>query len=174
MNIVLIAITLALVLIAVVLLVQNVYIWDAVLLLSLAMIAFIITLVVNKDSHATLRDDLKRMVPRQKNVWLRSIPVLTSFLVAINAKAMPAQSDFTLALLFWTVAVIGFCVSLVIPWIQQRDTSGQISKPEWMALLVLMIAATVCRGAGLGHIPANLGGDEGTQLLLGVDLVAAP
>ncbi len=171
---VLVTITLVFVVIAVVLLVLNIYIWDAVLLLSLATAAFFITLVYNREPGVSLRLDLKRIIPRKKRLWLRGIPILTSLLVAMNAKGMPPQSDFGLMFLFWTIAVAGVCVSFIIPWIQQRDPSKQISKSEWAALLVLIIAAALCRGAGLGHIPANLGGDEGTQLLLGVDLVTSP
>lgn len=174
MNILLIFITLAFILIAVVLFIQQIYLWDVALLLSLAMITSIITLLRNKGSHQSLRHDLKRLMPKSIRAWLRLVPALISLLVAIAAKAQPLQSDFTLLFLLWLVAVITFCVSLIDPWIRLRDNSRRMTKSEWFVLIALMTIAAVCRGASLGQIPANLGGDEGTQLLLGANLVTPP
>lgn len=175
MNKILVFIITAFVVISLILLGLNRYVWDAVLLLSLALICLVILLFRGPDTSAPTRLTLKAWIPKNSAAWLRGASLLVSLLVTVSAMQLPLDRSFILPFILWMVAIVAFILSLVVPWLQQQSRDFLVGKRlEIIALSLFMLVATLIRGAGLGKIPANLGGDEGTQLTLGLRLVTAP
>ena len=175
MNTLLTILSLILIFIAVVLVALNRYLWDAALLFLLALIAFIIVLFRKPDEITSPRHTLQHLMPKSMGVWLRAGSGIISVFVALTAMPLPMNSNFLSLFLLWAAGMVMLCLSFIVPWIRQQGTKKEtFSKIEKIALITLIIVSAVIRGVGIGRIPANLGGDEGTQLLLGADLVSKP
>ncbi len=89
------------------------------------------------------------------------------------ARRQPAEADFTIWFWLWLLAVGGFAATLLIPWLRDWRLP-ELGRGTWGALALLLLAALLVRVVALGRIPANFGGDEGTQAALSLDLVAQP
>jgi len=93
--------------------------------------------------------------------------------VGLASRSHPADSDFTALFLLWLLALATFAGALFMP-LRGKWQKPALSRREWLALLGLLVAALGVRALALGHIPANVGGDEGTQALAGLRLVERP
>ncbi|MEA3397001.1 MAG: glycosyltransferase family 39 protein, partial [Chloroflexota bacterium] len=105
--------------------------------------------------------------------WLRWGATLLSLSVGLASRSRPADSDFTALFLLWLLALATFAGSLCMP-LRGKWQKPALSRREYLALLGLLVAALGVRALALGHIPANVGGDEGTQALAGLRLVERP
>ncbi len=115
--------------------------------------------------------------------WLQACAVVFSLGVALLARTQPAGADFSVLFITWALAVVVFVISLFIPtapgarplqarlsFLRERAATV-VRTPGFWALGLLLLLGGLLRGLGLEQAPANLGGDEGTQLLLGLRLV---
>ncbi|MFP4344495.1 MAG: glycosyltransferase family 39 protein [Anaerolineales bacterium] len=151
------------------------YVWDAGLLLLLGLVGLVVVL---------LRSRLTAPVPARKRVGLTRLPglrtlaitsaLVLSLVVGLAARSRPPTSDFTLHLLLWGLALGCFVIGLLWPLQLKVWSPGGRSRRVWLALGGLLLVALLVRGWALGRIPANMGGDEGTQALAGLQLVEAP
>lgn len=120
------------------------------------------------------RAGLTDRVARRAGMLARGGALFVSLAVALAARRRGPDQDFTLLFLFWLGAVILFAASLVVRWL--RDAPPHLSLARWevWGLVALILVSLLVRGAALGRVPANLGGDEGTQLAVGMEMVAPP
>ena len=147
------------------------YVWDAALLLLLGLVG--VTVALGRTFFPSRRRRFYcRVLPTSWRGWTRAGAVALSAVVGLVARGQPLGADFTVLLLLWLLAVLGFCATLV-PLATFRRKRAR-SWRTWAALGGLLLGALLLRGIALGRIPANLGGDEGTQALLGLQITRRP
>ncbi len=153
----------------------NLYIWDAGLLLFLGAVGTLYTLYrLGYLRFSWPRISVPAVTPTQRYYrWARWLAVGLSGLVGVAARSLARDVDYSLFLLLWLVALTHFAASL---FFHHEVRSFRFSLPRREALLLglLTVVALLLRAIALGHIPSNMGGDEGTQALLAFQLVTPP
>ncbi|NMC02034.1 MAG: hypothetical protein GYA30_06645, partial [Chloroflexi bacterium] len=148
----------------------GVYVWDAGLCLGLGLLILGVTLcrVFYPPAPKTV---VSAPVPlaewfatRRKGVW-RGVALGLALLVGVLARRKAPDSDFTAVLGLWLLA-LGLFVATLPARVGAPSTLARLGRQEALALSLLLIAALLVRGVALGRVPANFGGDEGTQALL--------
>ncbi len=152
----------------------RVFVWDAALYLVAGIGCLTVIWLRRSPRRGRVLVTLREVVPRSPAGWIRVAALALSTFVAFAARARPVESDFTVLLILWFVALGGFALSLAAPLGARRLWGLRLAKPERWGLVALVIGAGLLRGVAVGWAPANLGGDEGTQLVSALDLVAAP
>ncbi|MGC9399054.1 MAG: ArnT family glycosyltransferase [Anaerolineae bacterium] len=146
------------------------YVWDAALLLFLGLAGL----------GFSLRWAFAIAPKRHRQVWLKALfspdgirwgMVVLSALVGLAAHTRSPSADFRLLFLLWGGAVGGFCATLLPSFAALRRRFACVEPKTWVALGGLGLTAFLLRGVALGRVPVNFGGDEGTQALLGLQLV---
>jgi 4-amino-4-deoxy-L-arabinose transferase-like glycosyltransferase len=151
------------------------YLWDAALLFFLSLVAFIITQFRKGESDSPVGLVIQRYLPKSRAGWLRWVAVFVSLFVSLSALTLPVDANYAWLFIFWCAAILVFTGTLLKPILQKfQQLLPEISKLETGCLVVLILITAIVRGARVGSIPANLGGDEGSQLLFGYRLVSAP
>jgi 4-amino-4-deoxy-L-arabinose transferase-like glycosyltransferase len=167
------ALAFILLLVASYLLASQRYVWDAFLLLSLAALGVLWRLARAAAPERSPWIQPAQLVPRTAAGLGRMLALVVAVMVALAARRDVIPRDFTALFLWWLFAVIGFAATLLIPLLRYRR-AVDFPALERYGLVVLLLVAFLARAVALGHIPANLGGDEGTQLLDSLRLVARP
>jgi 4-amino-4-deoxy-L-arabinose transferase-like glycosyltransferase len=147
------------------------YLWDAGLLLVLGLVGMVFSL--GRAFFMPSGSQKKRAISFDSvssRAWIRLGSVLLAAFVGIAARGRGLHADFTGLLLLWLLAMVGFCATFVPSFATVRRKLA-LSRRTWLALGGLLLAALLLRVGALGRIPANLGGDEGTQALLGLQLL---
>ena len=157
---------------------QRLYVWDAGLLIAVSLTFIVgrelLPLIGRRLRHGRMRAALVCLVPKRVEGWIRLVALLVSSWVARAARLHPLDQDFTGFFVTWLAAVVAFAATVFLPLLRARILSPRLSRSEGRWLVALLIAAALLRGVGLGRIPTNLGGDEGTQLVVGLEVVRAP
>jgi 4-amino-4-deoxy-L-arabinose transferase-like glycosyltransferase len=102
-----------------------------------------------------------------------------TFVAGRTARQLSTTDSFWLPLLLWVIGVSLFLLAFV-PLFSVRETwrylvnRARAHRVELAGLAVLLLVALVVRVVDLEHIPVNFGGDEGTQGLAALELVAPP
>ncbi len=117
-----------------------------------------------------------------KNPW-RVLALLggsgLSLLVGWWACGMSPRAGFAGAFWAWAIGVAWFLMAFV-PAVSVKQTLLKLGRRlrrrrlELVALASLLFVALLVRVVDLEHIPANLGGDEGTQGLAALELMGPP
>jgi hypothetical protein len=168
------AISLALLLVATYFLSLHYYVWDAALLLVFSSLGLLVGLRRARSGGGRSWQAVRRLLPTTVPGWTRVGALVVAAWVAVVARARPPSAGYAGLFLLWLLTVVGFAASLLVPGLRGRRLRLTRSRTELYALLGLLVVAALLRGVGLGRIPANLGGDEGTQLLAGLRLVQRP
>lgn len=150
------------------------HVWDGSLLILLGLAGF--TILLGRTFYPRRMPSARWLsAPGQVPVhyWLRWGAPLLSLGVGLASRSRPANSDFTALFLLWLLALATFTGALFMP-LRGKWQKPALSRREWLTLLGLLVAALGVRVIALGHIPANVGGDEGTQALAGLRLVERP
>ncbi|HQE91618.1 MAG TPA: glycosyltransferase family 39 protein [Anaerolineae bacterium] len=149
------------------------YVWDAFLLLILSGCGLLLSLTRTVTPPKNFSARPARFLPRTLTGWVRLSALLVVVVVSFSARRDVAGRDYTALFLGWLIAVLSFGATLLLPLIRRKRTET-LCRSERYALAGLLLAAFLVRALALGQIPANLGGDEGTQLLAGLRLVERP
>ncbi|MBN1874472.1 MAG: hypothetical protein JXA33_09605 [Anaerolineae bacterium] len=166
----------------------RVYVWDAALLLIISLVSLFYVF-----THTLLpRHSLKEWgenVSLTPLDWIKVATIVVSAMVGFTSRTRVVGHDFTFLLFVWLFAIFGFVVATVwsafvtyykqgglkvVRNILSGDTSSLNISGEFWAVWGLLGSAALVRGIALDNIPFNLGGDEGTQLLAGIQLVTPP
>jgi len=162
------------------------YVWDGVFFWCVAVLAFGLLLrQMARVEHG--------QAVRQRLVWVREHPLRAmgaaggvglAFLAGWQARYWPAEADFSVLLWTWLVGVAMFLSSFVpgerlksllrIGGERGERLRSSLRTGELAGLVVLLAVALAVRVVDLEHIPANLGGDEGTQGVAALELVEPP
>ncbi|MEA3309114.1 MAG: glycosyltransferase family 39 protein [Chloroflexota bacterium] len=152
----------------------NFYPWDGWLLISLGLAGLSLSLGRLFYPQRRWRWVRTSLSPAARTRWgLRAGALLLAAGVGWMARRRPVDTDFTIWFWLWLLAVGGFAVTLLIPALRPRPRL-QLGRGAGGALALLLLAALLVRVVALGRIPANFGGDEGTQAALSLDLAAQP
>ncbi len=185
------ALTFIVLLIATYLLASHLYVWDAFLLLDLAAVGLLWRLARAVASEKAPLIRFAYLTPRTFAGWGRVGALLVAAAVALAARRYAVPHDFTALFLWWLLAVACFAATLLIPLLRREHGVARFGnhgytlplvRADWRrddvieryGLAALLLVAFLVRAVALGRVPANLGGDEGTQLLDGLRLVARP
>jgi len=167
------ALAFLLLLIATYLLASQRYVWDAFLLLGLAALGLLWRLARAIAPERSQWLQPAQLVPRTAVGLGRLLALVVAAIVALAARREVIPRDFTALFLWWLFAVIGFAATLLIPLLREKR-AVDFPTLERYGLAALLLVAFLVRAVALEHIPANLGGDEGTQLVESLRLVARP
>lgn len=154
----------------------RVYIWDALLLLfaALVLLLYAISLQWERRNPPRLARFRIPWQPQTLAGWLRSAAFVMSVLATILARRIPEEGSHVIPFLVWMIGIGMYVLPLLGTLLRTSPIQPSMTRREWGALLLLVGAAAALRGVCLGRIPYSLGGDEGTQLAAGLDLVSAP
>lgn len=156
----------------------GVYVWDAGLCLGLGLLILGVTLCrvfyppAPKPVVSAPVPLAEWFAARRKGVW-RGVALGLALLVGVLARRKAPESDFTAVLGLWLLA-LGIFAATLPARVGAPSTLARLGRQEALALSLLLIAALLVRGVALGRVPANFGGDEGTQALLSLQLVERP
>ena len=170
------------------------YMWDGALLWAAAILLLSVALVRVRRAErgqsrqtrgrepwwlATLGEHPVRALMVVGGLWV-------SFVVGVLTRGRGPEAGYLDLLVLWTGAVITFVlaflpVPLTSPTLWRRlAVGGRIglwlreNRTELTGMVVLILLALLVRAYDLEHIPANLGGDEGTQGVAALELVQYP
>ena len=102
-----------------------------------------------------------------------------SLMTGVLARALPQDASFAGVFLTWLLGMVLFLLAFV-PAGPLKQTLLDLGRRlrrrrlELVGLAALLLAALLVRAVDLEHIPANLGGDEGTQGVAALDLGEPP
>jgi hypothetical protein len=167
------------------------YVWDGVFFWAAAIIAIGLVVRWTRRSERGLASDGRSTWQRWASA-LREHPLRVmmaggglclSFLSGWSARRRPLDAGFADLLALWMVGVMSFLLAFLPSlarvsdlWrrlIQEGEGRRWIRRNRWtlVGLGVLMAFAWLVRGYDLEHIPANLGGDEGTWAMEGLAML---
>lgn len=168
----------AFVLLGVFLLAQRVYVWDAGLCLvaGLVMLGTALFRSFNPPAPTPEVDFRPRLIQwihmHKPDAW-RLFAVSLALYAGSSAIRRAPESDFTIVLSVWLTAVLLFAFTL-----RPRGATSvfrdRLSRKELHLLAFFLSLVLLVRIAALERVPANFGGDEGTQSLLSLRLVEGP
>ncbi|HHE70809.1 MAG TPA: hypothetical protein ENL34_00820 [Chloroflexi bacterium] len=149
------------------------YRWDGALLLG---VAFLLLLLYWLRRHLDQYKQYKLpdLRPLLRSWWPRLGAMVLSLGAASVARSWPQDHDFTATFLSWLLAIALLTVSWGAVLWRMRQAGPHLQRSELFGLLALLMVAGALRAVALEHIPANLGGDEGTQLVEALSLVSPP
>ena len=155
------------------------YVWDGVLFWCVAILS--IGLLLWRMDRPSTRQVLARrgVLSVFKRHSMRTLAVvggvLLSLLAGHLARRRPELADFSDLLGLWLIGVAWFLLAFA-PLFSLREvlsrTRCSIRKHRGRLVLLsaLLVAALAVRTIDLEHIPANLGGDEGTWAMEGISM----
>lgn len=153
-------------------------IWDAGLCFVLGLLSLGITFLraaypSPPAKYAALHVRLAAWLTSGPNSVWRVVALALSLVVGFESRRQAPDADFTALFGLWVIAVGIFAVSL--PGGRRAGQGVEpLGRQASLALGGLLLAAFLARAINLGGIPANFGGDEGTQALLSLRLVERP
>ncbi len=153
---------------------EAVFVWDALLFVALALLCMIGVSTWRVPGRHRVVAWARELLPKSAPAYLRLCGLALSLAVALVSRARPDTANHAPDFIVWVCAVLLFLLSLLRPARHRYRASTRLTAVETWCLAALLLAAFLVRGLGVGQIPANLGGDEGTQLAAGLDLVARP
>ncbi len=155
------------------------YVWDGVIFCALGALLWAVALRHTGTVVAP--------VPRRRRFsWAFADPLRTALLAVgmllvlmagVGARRASPDSDFAPYLGAWALGLLLFLLALAPRWtFSPRAVWSAVihNRHEVLPLTVLLLAAFLARAVALGGIPANFGGDEGTQALEAVRLLGPP
>ncbi len=154
------------------------YVWDGVFFWGVAILAFGLLLRrmerpgrgrTGRRWPSWVRDQPLRVLGAIGGVWL-------ALLAGWLAQRWPGTADFSDLLWLWLVGVAWFLLAFVPPFAVKGMWPRLLHwlhthRLELAGLALLLGAALAVRTVDLEHIPANLGGDEGTWGMEGLAML---
>jgi len=174
------------------------YVWDGVLFWCVAILSF--GLLLRRMGRAERGRPGWRLLSWVYRRSLRTLGVIggawLSLLAGWLAQRRPAAADFGAFLCLWLIGVAWFLLSFVpsssilhppffslhSPFFNSSFFSVWSRLTRWLrdnrvelaGLAALLLVALAVRSVDLEHIPANMGGDEGTQGVAALELLGPP
>lgn len=154
------------------------YVWDGLLLWGIAIYAFVLLLVrLRREERGPHRRRFSLWEHRAKWRWLLLCGgIWLSLWAGWLARRSPPEADFSPLLWTWLIGVCFFLAAFA-PGKPAWLSLLRSLRAHWgeIAILVTLVAiALAVRAFDLEHIPANLGGDEGTQGAAALELLGPP
>ena len=174
------------------------YTWDGVIFCALGALMWVLAL-----RRAEARSDARPARPAWYRRWLADaaahplrtgllgVGVLLALWAGIGARRADPAADFSPYLRAWALGLLLYLLAFVPlrpapcqygrgmprPYLRPCDLRRATLRPATLrpvALLLLLLAAFLARAVALDEIPANFGGDEGTQALEALRLLGPP
>ncbi len=159
------------------------YVWDGIIFCALGLICFAQAIAVagrttqpkSQRPASAWRERGKRLLYHPQTVAV-GIALLVNLVAARSANTQPAPNDYFFSVLLWLASlalllITFFPLSRLIHNARCAARNSHRYTAELALVLSLVLIGLLLRAWDLEHIPANLGGDEGTQGLLAVDVL---
>ncbi len=156
------------------------YVWDGVVfcLLGMACWALALRRRPRRGQASWLARGQALLTAHPARAALLLVSVMLCLGAGLTAVRPQAGPDFAGPLWTWLVGLLLFLASLMpLPPADARERLRAWARArEWelAGLAALLVAALLVRAVALETIPANFGGDEGTQALAALRLVTPP
>ncbi|RME38053.1 MAG: hypothetical protein D6793_03360, partial [Thermoflexia bacterium] len=153
------------------------YVWDGVLFCALGAFLWAVTLRRTREGRRSgpswLRGLLAGAAAHPLRSGLMVLGALLALSAGVGARRAPAGADFSSYLRAWALGLFLYLLALAP---LRPLTPGRIPYPQraTILLLLLVLSAFLTRALALDEIPANFGGDEGTQALEALRLLGPP
>jgi len=160
---------------------QREYVWDGLFFWCVATLSF--GLLLRRVERREQRRSGWRLPSWVYRHPLRTLGAIGGVWLALLAgwvaHRWPETADFSPLLWLWLIGVAWFLLAFVplfpVKQVWPRLTHWLHShRVELAGLAALLLVALAVRAVALEHIPANLGGDEGTQGVAALELVRPP
>ncbi len=166
------------------------YVWDGVIFWGLALLCF--ARLIRRPGESSEDETAAPNLGRRLRTLVVGLALLLNLVAARSANGPTPPADYTPSVLLWLLSLILFIAAFAgIPdlgsWPSRlkhcfsrftfyalRITHYVLRsahRTELFLVLAFLLTGLLLRAWDLGHIPANLGGDEGTQGLAAVDVL---
>lgn len=155
------------------------YVWDGALFWGAAILMLV--LLMRRVRRGQTRKGLRRLLVSLSPVSVRSLMitggVCLTLVAGLQARQRLVTDDFTDLLALWVVGVGAYIAAFMPSGASLKSVWLRCSillKTHWkelIGLVGLLVLASAVRTYDLEHIPANLGGDEGTWAMEGLAML---
>ncbi len=166
------------------------YYWDGIIFTTIALISFVWLIVlaarstgVSRRTHTvSWREWTSRTLDDRRAIGVLSA-LLLNLVAARSADTRSLSGQYALSVVLWLTSLVIFFATFVSLPLLLRRSVVQLSRvfyatrhdrryaTELAVVLGLILIGLFLRMWDLGHIPANLSGDEGTQGMWAVDVL---
>ncbi|MGB9888461.1 MAG: glycosyltransferase family 39 protein, partial [Anaerolineae bacterium] len=155
------------------------YVWDGVIFCALGAFLWMMALRRAREHRDTppsrmawYRRWLADAAADPLRTALRGLGVLLALWAGIGARRADPAADFSPYLRAWALGLLFYILALT----PLRPAARSLRPAAWRLapLLLLLLAAFLARALALDAIPANFGGDEGTQAVEALRLLGPP
>ena len=158
------------------------YVWDGVLFWAVSIFVFgVLMWRVRRREERCAHWCVARIVRQHPLPTLAAVGgVCLSFVAGLRALQRPAIADYRGVLVLWAIGVASFLAAFVPSpfvdggWWRRLRSWVSRNRIELVAAAALLLLALSVRVFDLEHIPANLGGDEGTWAMEGLSMLEGP
>jgi len=155
------------------------YVWDGLFFWCVAALSLGLLLWQTKWPGRPRWRPLALLRDHPRRAFIALAGVSFALLAGYIARRRPDTADFIDLLWLWLLGVteflLAFTPSLSFSKAKVRLTRWlRRNRVELAWLTALLLAALLARAVDLEHIPANLGGDEGTQGMAALELLGPP
>lgn len=155
------------------------YVWDGVLLWGIAILSLSLMMwrLTRRQRGEIDWQFFSRISTRSLRTWGAIGAVGLSLAVGWRARERPPTGNFSDLLGLWVVGVAAYLLIFTPPLPAGREIWPRLrawlrrNVVELAGVTALLLVALVVRAYNLEHIPANLGGDEGTWALEGLAML---
>ncbi|MDW7992571.1 MAG: glycosyltransferase family 39 protein [Anaerolineae bacterium] len=150
------------------------YVWDGVLFCALG--AFLWAVALRRAQGALhpgpsrLRRLLAKAADHPFKSGLLTLSALLALAAGVGARRAPPEADFSPYLRAWVFGLLLYLLALF----PRRPVPCNIRPVTLLPMFFLLLAAFLVRAVALDEVPANFGGDEGTQALEALRLLGPP
>ena len=160
------------------------YTWDGIIFCALGALMWVLAL-----RRAEERSDARPARPAWYRQWLADavahplrtgllgVGVLLALWAGVGARRADPAADFSPYLRAWALGLLLYLLAFLplhpAP-LFSCDLRPATLRPATLGLVALLLAAFLARAVALDEIPANFGGDEGTQALEALRLLGPP
>jgi hypothetical protein len=159
------------------------YYWDGVLFWTIALSS--LALLLWRVTRSERGWGSRRLLAWTSARRLRTLAAVVGICLALWAgeqAQQPGRTDFSNPFWIWLLGVYWLLIAFAPPfsarslgaWISRSTGRLRAHWPAVLGLAALLLAALGVRAIDLERIPANLGGDEGTQGVAALELLGPP
>jgi len=161
---------------------RRAYVWDAVIFFTLSLWCFAATMRTVRQAPIpprpikiapSWREWLSQGLAQRRTI-VSGLALILNYTAARTANTQPPPQDFTFSIILWLASLLLLFAGNMEYGVWSKKYAP---RPTYHAsrftfyVFALLLTGFILRALDLEHIPANLGGDEGTQALWARDVL---
>jgi 4-amino-4-deoxy-L-arabinose transferase-like glycosyltransferase len=153
---------------------RRAYVWDALIFFALSLCCFAAAMRTVRQTPVpphpikiapSWREWIRQGLAQRRTI-VSGLALILNYTAARSANTQPPPQDFTFSIALWLISLVVFFIACV-PFPRLTPHSSRFT----FCVFFLLFTGFILRALDLEHIPANLGGDEGTQALWARDVL---